>query len=111
MRLTRRRGVDLATLTVCCTISSAGELRVALGAVAPTPLLVVDGVLPPEGGSYERLAAGIAAHASPISDVRAGSDYRSAMLPVFIRRAIELALKRLDENERWNPTASHSPSS
>ena len=136
MRLTRRRGVDLATLTVCCAISSAGELRVALGAVAPTPLLVLDVELPPEGGSHEPavwlpplggrtsdrdslrdpaqldgLAARIAAHASPISDVRAGSDYRAAMLPVFIRRAIELALKRLDENERWNPTASHSPSS
>ena len=40
MRLTRRRGVDLATLTVCCAISSSGEMRVALGAVAPTPLLV-----------------------------------------------------------------------
>jgi hypothetical protein len=57
----------------------------------------------------EGLVAGIAAHASPISDVRAGSDYRSAMLPVFIRRTIELAMKRLDENERWNPTGSHSP--
>ena len=42
MRLTRRRGVDLATLTVCCAMSSSGEMRVALGAVAPTPLLVTD---------------------------------------------------------------------
>ena len=152
LRLTRRRGVDLATLTVCCAISSSGEVRVALGAVAPTPLLVIDGELPPKGGSHERdhsgelppeggsqepaatvwlpplggrtserhslrdpeylklLVARIAGHASPISDVRAGADYRSAMLPVFITRALELALKRLDENERWNPTGSQSPS-
>ena len=46
MRLTRRRGVDLATLTVCCAMSSSGEMRVALGAVAPTPLLVTGGDLP-----------------------------------------------------------------
>ena len=129
MRLTRRRGVDLATLTVCCALSSSGEMRVALGAVAPTPLLVTDSnawlpasagrtsdsrSLPPEGGSHEneieRIVARIAAHASPISDVRAGSEYRSAMLPVFIRRTIELAMKRLDEYERWNPTGSPSPS-
>jgi carbon-monoxide dehydrogenase medium subunit len=118
MRLTRRRGVDLATLTVCCAISSSGEVRVALGAVAPTPLLVTGVDLPasefakaPADKSagttserdalrdpeyLERLVAGIAAHASPISDVRAGADYRAAMLPVFIRRAIELAMKRLD---------------
>jgi carbon-monoxide dehydrogenase medium subunit len=115
LRLTRRRGVDLATLTVCCAISSSGDVRVALGAVAPTPLLIEgerahDGDLLRAPEHLERLVARIAAHASPISDVRAGADYRSAMLPVFIRRAIELALKRLDENERWNPTGSQSPS-
>jgi CO/xanthine dehydrogenase FAD-binding subunit len=189
IRLTRRRGVDLATLTVCCAVSSAGEMRVALGAVAPTPLLVTGVDLPPKGGSHgserradlpaeepvissnawlpasagrtsdsrslppkggshgselradlpaeepvinsnawlpasagrtsevlrdpehlERIVARIAAHARPISDVRAGSEYRSAMLPVFIRRTIELAVKRLDEYERWNPTGSPSPS-
>ena len=52
LRLTRRRGVDLATLTVCCVISSAGDLRVALGAVAPTPLLVTGVDLPAEAGSH-----------------------------------------------------------
>ena len=75
--------------------------------------------LQPEGASAalrdperrQHVIARIAAHASPISDVRAGADYRSAMLPVFIRRAIDIALERLDGNERWNPTGSHSPSS
>jgi len=129
MRLTRRRGVDLATLTVCCALSRSGEMRVALGAVAPTPLLVIDSnawlpasagrtiesrSLPAEAGSHENeveaIAARIAAQASPISDVRAGSDYRSAMLPVFIKRTIELAMKRLDESETWNPSGSPSPS-
>ena len=112
MRLTRRRGVDLATLTVCCAVSPSGEVRVGLGAVAPTPLLVT--VENGRGGSHEFLNAEfvtrIAAHASPISDVRAGRDYRAAMLPVFIRRALEVALERLDENLTWNPPDSRSSS-
>jgi carbon-monoxide dehydrogenase medium subunit len=113
MRLTRRRGVDLATLTVCCTVARSGEVRTALGAVAPTPLLVT-GVDAAElrGGPdrQQQTIARIAAHASPISDVRAGQDYRSAMLAVFIGRALDLALKRLDENVTWNPPDSLSSS-
>jgi carbon-monoxide dehydrogenase medium subunit len=96
MRLTRRRGVDLAILSVCCTVSSAGEVRVGLGAVAPTPLLVeVDS----DRHAIEldqQMIARIAARASPISDVRAADDYRAAMLPVFIKRALALATQRLD---------------
>jgi CO/xanthine dehydrogenase FAD-binding subunit len=83
-RLTRRRGVDLATLTVSCLIGPSGEARVALGAVAPTPVLVEC--------DYGAMAIErIADHASPISDVRASRDYRSAMLPVFIRRTLQAA--------------------
>jgi len=91
MRLTRRRGVDLAILSVCCTVSSAGEVRVALGAVAPTPLLVTGLSLQDE---QPQMIARIAAQARPISDVRAAGDYRAAMLPVFIKRALALALQR-----------------
>jgi carbon-monoxide dehydrogenase medium subunit len=117
-RLTRRRGVDLAILSVCCTVSSDGDVRVALGAVAPTPLLVTGidpelvasafrrkanagDILPDVAGSHaieleQQIIAGIAAQASPISDVRAADDYRAAMLPVFIKRALALAIQRLD---------------
>jgi CO/xanthine dehydrogenase FAD-binding subunit len=88
-RLTRRRGVDLATLTVSCLVRPSGEARIALGAVAPTPVLVEcdDGAI-----AVERIVG----HASPISDVRASRDYRAAMLPVFIRRTLQAAeqLKR-----------------
>jgi CO/xanthine dehydrogenase FAD-binding subunit len=83
-RLTRRRGVDLATLTVSCLVRPSGEARIALGAVAPTPVLVEcdDGAI-----AVERIVG----HASPISDVRASRDYRAAMLPVFIRRTLQAA--------------------
>jgi CO/xanthine dehydrogenase FAD-binding subunit len=104
LRLTRRRGVDLAILSVCCTVSSAGDVHVALGAVAPTPLLVTGINL--EDGPQQAIIARIAAQASPISDVRAADDYRAAMLPVFIKRALALAMQRLDGGSGFQPTVS-----
>ena len=103
-RLTRRRGVDLATLTVCSAIDDAGRLRVALGAVAPTPLLVTGSVAeiqadPRDPRHLAAAAARIAGHASPISDVRAGRDYRLAMLPIYISRTLALAFDRLKERD------------
>ena len=41
-RLTRRRGVDLASLTVSCLIKPSGGARLAFGAVAPTPVVIED---------------------------------------------------------------------
>jgi CO/xanthine dehydrogenase FAD-binding subunit len=100
-RLTRRRGVDLASLTVACALRSSGEARVALGAVAPTPLVITDdGALTAEVKRNSSLTEAtldrLVSHASPISDVRASRDYRSAMLRVFIRRTVQLAADRLD---------------
>jgi carbon-monoxide dehydrogenase medium subunit len=100
-RLTRRRGVDLASLTVACALRSSGEARVALGAVAPTPLAITDdGVLAAEvtrhSGLTEATLDRLVSRASPISDVRASRDYRSAMLRVFIKRTVALAAERLD---------------
>ena len=60
-RITRRHGVDLATINLCCLVTKSGERRFAFGAVAQTPILVRD-----DGGSMESLVA----KASPISDVR-----------------------------------------
>ena len=87
-RLTRRRGVDLATLNVCCLVSPSGETRIALGAVAPRPLLIRE-------DSDAAMVDRVVAHASPISDVRASREYRVAMLPVFIRRTLQIAADRL----------------
>jgi carbon-monoxide dehydrogenase medium subunit len=87
-RLTRRRGVDLATLNVCCLVPPSGQTRIALGAVAPRPLLIHDD----NGGAMIDRAM---AHTSPISDVRASREYRAAMLPVIIRRTLQIATDRL----------------
>jgi CO/xanthine dehydrogenase FAD-binding subunit len=45
-----------------------------------------------EDGGWERLFA----VTSPISDVRAGADYRRAMLGVHGRRALGQAMRRLE---------------
>jgi carbon-monoxide dehydrogenase medium subunit len=98
-RLTRRRGVDLATVSVACSVS-AGVARFGLGAVGPRPLLVTDrsGVLADRDQSAdarESVLSGLLTAATPISDIRAGEDYRRAMLAVLARRALTTALDRL----------------
>ena len=39
-RLTRRHGVDLAIVSVCCVARESGEARFAFGAVGPRPFVV-----------------------------------------------------------------------
>ncbi len=58
LRRTRRRGHDLASVTLACSVSSDGVTRLAYGSLGPRPLLVVDdsGLLadPDSAGSGER---------------------------------------------------------
>src|SRR5439155_3514544 len=42
VRRTRRRGHDLASVTIACAVLESGETRVAFGSVAPRPLPRVD---------------------------------------------------------------------
>ena len=41
-RLTRRHGVDLAIVSVCCVARESGDVRFAFGAVGPRPFVVHD---------------------------------------------------------------------
>jgi CO/xanthine dehydrogenase FAD-binding subunit len=104
-RVTRRRGVDLATLSVACTVDPQGVTRLAYGAVGPRPFLVVDetGVLADPGAAAvdrDRRLAELLERAAPISDIRATRDYRLAMLRVHSRRALASALARQTNGER-----------
>jgi carbon-monoxide dehydrogenase medium subunit len=95
-RLTRRRGVDLATLSLCCAVGPH-RARFAFGAVASRPFAVDDdsGLLADPGSAEEdrdEVLRSMTAQASPISDVRGGADYRRAMLLVLSRRALAAAL-------------------
>jgi CO/xanthine dehydrogenase FAD-binding subunit len=101
-RRTRRRGHDLASVTVACGVDAQGVVRVAYGSVGPRPLLRVDttGTLADPGATDEARDAvleAIFADATPsATSMRAGPEYRLAMLRVLGRRAIEAALDRLD---------------
>jgi carbon-monoxide dehydrogenase medium subunit len=104
-RRTRRRGHDLASVTVACGVDASGSTRVAFGSVGPRPLLRVDttGVLASPDASDEARAGvfeTIFADASPSArSMRAGPEYRLAMLRVLGRRALATALDRLAAGE------------
>jgi len=105
LRRTRRRGHDLASVTLCCAVDEAGVTRLAYGSVGPRPVLVVDesGVLADpaapddaKAAIFEQMFAG--ASPSPRS-MRASPEYRLAMLRVLGRRALRIAIDRLATGE------------
>jgi carbon-monoxide dehydrogenase medium subunit len=108
-RVTRRRGVDLASINMCCAVTESGVARIAYGAVGPRPFVVEDssGALAnPAASPFERDAAlaRLNSHARPISDVRADRDYRLAMLDVIGRRTLASAIGRLRAAQNKRPS-------
>lgn len=104
-RITRRRGVDLATANLCCTVGADKVAVFAFGSVAPRPLVVRsdEGILFDGAASAAERAdvlKSLCAAATPISDVRASAEYRSAMLYVMAERSLLRAMKRLQEKPR-----------
>jgi CO/xanthine dehydrogenase FAD-binding subunit len=100
-RLTRRRGVDLATISLCCTVG-AQVTRFAFGAVGPKPFVMTDetGVLAdPDSNPAARmgLLRDFVAAATPISDLRGSREYRLAMLLALSQRALRTAIARRDQ--------------
>jgi carbon-monoxide dehydrogenase medium subunit len=101
-RLTRRKGVDLATINLCCQVNTHGLTRFVLGAVGPVPVMVEegDGLLTSNELSIEakkELITKLMSKATPITDVRASKEYRQAMLTVLGQRALVTALERLQQ--------------
>ena len=102
-RMTRRRGTDLASVTLCATVDDDGVTQVAYGSVGPRAWLKTDetGVLADPAASNEAKVAvyeEIFADASPsVRSLRASPDYRRAMLRVLGARAVGRATERLQE--------------
>jgi CO/xanthine dehydrogenase FAD-binding subunit len=100
LRVTRRRGFDLGTVSVACLVAAGAPTRFAFGAVASRPVLAIDrsGVLgaePADPGEEGLALERLLAVTSPISDIRGSAEYRSAMLLTLSRRALERARGRL----------------
>jgi carbon-monoxide dehydrogenase medium subunit len=106
LKLMRRNALDLALVGVAAYLrfdskkKVCKEARIALGAVAPTPIRVfeaekvlmnkeIDESLATEAGK----AASVVCR--PISDVRASHEYRCSMVEVLVKRAILEAFNRV----------------
>ena len=107
LKLMRRAALDLALVGVAAyvvldTNKVCKEVKIALGAVAPTPIRapVAEGVV-----LGKVLTEALAAEAGrlsgtvcrPISDLRATQDYRCSMVEVLTKRALLQALKRSNQ--------------
>jgi CO/xanthine dehydrogenase FAD-binding subunit len=101
-KLSRRRAGDLAIASVAAMASPAGdtyEWRIALGAVGPTPLrspeseaILRDSL---DDEAIDRAAASAYGCCCPISDIRAGQEYRQAMVINLSRRVIKRIIANL----------------
>lgn len=95
-RLTRRRGVDLATVSVAAGVSDHGDVSLGIGAMGPTTIFAeVDAPIDPTDPKTVTIALDqLLEVLRPISDVRATKEYRAAMVRVLARRAVLAAASR-----------------
>jgi carbon-monoxide dehydrogenase medium subunit len=105
LRFIPRNEMDIAVVGVGASVTlddgrtRCTAARVALGAVAPTPLLVseagaalVDGAL--SDAIIDKAATLAQAAARPISDMRGDADYRRHLVGVLTKRAVRNAITR-----------------
>ena len=109
LRFGRRKALALAVASAAAglAVSDSGQIvqaRVALGAVAPTPIRArkAEQILQGEKitpGLLAEAAAMAATEISPISDLRGSADYRRKISAVLVRRTLENALGQSNGGE------------
>jgi CO/xanthine dehydrogenase FAD-binding subunit len=101
LKLTPRRSMDLAIVGVAAVVIAedgiCNDIRIALGAVAPTPIRArrAENIIRGQELSDEVIgrAARIAAEeCRPISDHRASAEYRCNMVEILTKQAIKQAI-------------------
>jgi len=101
LKLTPRRAMDLAIVGVAVVIipkdGICKDIRIALGAVAPTPIRAKDAEAVLNGQKLddrliEKAALTAAGQSKPIDDHRASAEYRRDMVEVLVKRAIKQAI-------------------
>jgi len=98
--------IDIAIVNVAVRLSFSEkiceEARIALGAVAKTPIHIkkaetILGGMEINAALIENAAYLAAQESSPIDDVRASASYRKKMVAVLVKRALENCMKGRDE--------------
>ena len=102
LRIGRRKALTLAIVNAAAGVrlrdsGEIAEVRIALGAVAPTPIRahMAEQVLLDRQGTQDLIAeaADVAVTETfPISDLRASADYRRKITAVFVRRVLANAI-------------------
>ena len=90
----RRKAMELATVGVAVSLTEKSEIRIVLGAVAPTPIRARKAEDLLRGKILDQQLIAQAAELAesesrPISNVRASAAYRREMVRVLTRRALE----------------------
>lgn len=95
-----RSAMEIAMVGVAASMTlkngACRDVRVALGAVAPTPFLAGSAAKAVEGKApsaevFARAGEAAAAESKPITDIRASAEYRRKMVAVLTRRALARA--------------------
>jgi len=100
-KLKRYRGEDLAQASVAVRVDARGGWQVAYGSVAPTPVRgpkverLLKGVKKPDAALLKKASALAEAEIAPITDIRSSEVYRRMMVGVMLRRAVQLAVRRM----------------
>lgn len=97
----RRNAMEIAQVGVACMICQEDKItktRIALGAVAPTPIRALEAekiLTGSDGNAGIIVEAAKAARSSckPITDVRTTSEYRAEIVEVLTKRAINACMK------------------
>jgi carbon-monoxide dehydrogenase medium subunit len=102
-RLAKRGGNIISIVSAAAFLVMGGNVcslaRVAMGSVAPTPIRIksaekaLEGAEPTEE-KIRTAAQNACDEITPISDIRASAEYRKDTSRVFVRKAIQEALKR-----------------
>ncbi len=101
LRRTRRRGHDLASVTLAVSVAPDGTTRLAYGSVGPRPVVVADesGTLAdpaaPDDAKRDLLETLFAGASPSPTSMRASPEYRLAMLRVLGLRGVTAAVGRL----------------
>ncbi len=106
MKHSVRRAMDIALVGVAVLArldskkQAVEDYRLALGAVAPTPIRAraVEEIIlgkPPEENIILKVAQAASELAQPISDIRSSAEYRKEIVKVLVKRASKQALEEV----------------